>query len=69
MDRRRTSLILGSILREKGRILAGRLVAKKYGSVEKAVDSILEGITTPYRIGEILSDFQIESVREKENEC
>lgn len=55
--RKRTTLILGSIIREKGRELARKLVSDRYGSVEEAIESILEGKTTPYEIGEVLSGF------------
>ena len=55
--RRRTSMVLGSIIREKGRDLARKLVSDRYGSVEKAVEFILEGKTTPYGVGEMLSDY------------
>lgn len=65
--RRRTSLILDSIIREKGRSLARKLVSDRYGSVEEAIESILEGETTPYGIGEMLSEFH-ENKRECENE-
>lgn len=64
---RRTSLILGSIIREKGRNIARKLVSDRYGSVEEAVESILKGETTPYGIGEMLSEF-IDNKRESENE-
>jgi len=55
--RRRTTMVLDSIIREKGRDLARKLVSDRYGSVEKAIESILEGETTPYGIGEMLSDY------------
>lgn len=57
MARRRTSLILASIIREKGREMAERMVADRFGSVEEAVESILRGETTPYGIGGILSEY------------
>jgi LAO/AO transport system kinase len=57
MARRRTSLILESIIREKGREMAREAVAERFGSVEEAVDSILRGETTPYGIGGILSEY------------
>ncbi|MCD4702346.1 MAG: methylmalonyl Co-A mutase-associated GTPase MeaB [Candidatus Aegiribacteria sp.] len=66
--RRRTTLILNSIIREKGRELAKKLVSNRYGSVEKAIESILEGKTTPYGIGEMLSGF-LKNKRENTNEC
>lgn len=57
MARRRTSLILASVIREKGREMAERLVADRFGSVDEAVESILRGETTPYGIGGILSEY------------
>lgn len=54
---RRTKLILNSIIREKGKELARKRIMDRYGSVEQAIESILEGDTTPYRIGEMLSGF------------
>lgn len=66
--RRRATLILNSIIREKGRELARKLILDRYGSIEEAIESILEGKTTPYRIGEMLSGF-LKNKREKENEC
>lgn len=65
--RRRTSLILDSIIREKGKGLARKLVSDRYGSVEEAIESILKGETTPYGIGEMLSKFH-DNKRESENE-
>jgi len=65
---RRTKLILRSIIREKGRELARKHVSDLYGSVEEAIESILEGKTTPYEIGEMLSGF-LKNKRENENEC
>lgn len=65
--RKRTLLILGSIIREKGKELARKLIADRYGSVEKAIEAILEGETTPYGIGRMLSVFQ-EKERENSNE-
>ncbi len=66
--RRRTKLILRSIIREKGKELARKHVSDRYGSIEEAIESILEGKTTPYEIGEMLSGF-LENKRENENEC
>jgi len=54
--RRRTTLILESILREKGRHMAARVVEARFGSIERAVDLILDGKTTPYGIGVLLSE-------------
>lgn len=68
MARRRTSLILASVIREKGREMAERLVADRFGSVEEAVESILRGETTPYGIGGILSEYP-EDQRENDNGC
>ncbi|RKZ09987.1 methylmalonyl Co-A mutase-associated GTPase MeaB [Candidatus Fermentibacteria bacterium] len=65
---RRTALVLNSIIREKGRELARTLIIDRYGSIEEAIESILAGETTPYRIGEILSGF-LKNKRENENEC
>lgn len=65
---RRTTLILNSIMREKGRELARKLILDRYGSVEEAIESIHEGKTTPYRIGEMLSGFLLNK-RENKNEC
>jgi LAO/AO transport system kinase len=65
---RRTALILNSIIREKGRELARKLILDRYGSIEEAMESILDGKTTPYRIGEMLSGF-LKNKRENENEC
>lgn len=53
--RRRTTLILESILREKGRHMAARAVSARFGSLDRAVDLILDGETTPYGIGVLLS--------------
>ncbi len=64
----RTMLILNSIIREKGRELARTLIMDRYGSIEEAIESILEGETTPYRIGEMLSGY-LNNKRENENEC
>jgi LAO/AO transport system kinase len=64
--RRRTSLILDSIIREKGKGLACKLVSDRYGSVEEAIESILKRETTPYGIGEMLSKFH-DNKRESEN--
>jgi LAO/AO transport system kinase len=55
--RRRTSLILEGIIREKGKEIARNLVTGRFGSVEGAVESILRGETSPYGIGVLLSDF------------
>ncbi len=66
--RRRATLILNSIIREKGRELAEKLILDRYGSIEDAIDSIIEGMTTPYWIGEMLSGF-FNNKRENENEC
>lgn len=52
--RRRTCLILESILREKGREMAAAAVVERFGSVDGAVDSIMRGETTPYGIGGLL---------------
>jgi LAO/AO transport system kinase len=57
MARRRTSLILESIIREKGREMARSVVAARFGSLDEAVESILRGETTPYGIGGILSEY------------
>ncbi|NOQ23585.1 MAG: methylmalonyl Co-A mutase-associated GTPase MeaB [Candidatus Aegiribacteria sp.] len=65
---KRTTLILNGIIREKGRELARKLILDRYGSVEEAIESILEGKTTPYRIGEMLSGF-LKNKRENKNEC
>lgn len=65
--RRRTKLILRSIIREKGRELARKHVSDRYGSVEGAVESILQGKTTPYEIGELLSGF-LTNKRENDHE-
>ncbi len=66
--RRRAVLILNSIVREKGRELAQKLILDRYGSIEEAIESILQGKTTPYLIGEMLSGFH-NNKRENENEC
>ena len=66
--RRRATLILNSIIREKGKELAEKLILDRYGSVEDAIESILDGMTTPYWIGEMLSGF-FKNKRENENEC
>ncbi len=66
--RRRSALILNSIIREKGRELAEELILDRYGSIEEAIESTLEGKTTPYWIGEMLSGF-LKNKRENENEC
>jgi LAO/AO transport system kinase len=68
LARRRTSLILGSIIREKGKELSRKLIAERYGSVEEAIEAILEGRTTPYGIGEMLSGRQ-DGNRENLDEC
>ncbi|MCK5115279.1 MAG: methylmalonyl Co-A mutase-associated GTPase MeaB [Candidatus Aegiribacteria sp.] len=65
---RRTALLLNSIVREKGRELAQKLLLDRYGSIEETIESILEGRTTPYWIGEMLSGFH-NNKRENENEC
>ena len=65
---RRTLLILNSIIREKGRELARKLILDRYGSIEEAIESILQGKTTPYWIGEMLSGF-LKNKQENENEC
>lgn len=57
MARRRTTLILESIIREKGRGIATALVRDRYGSIGNAVESIMRGETTPYGIGGILSEY------------
>ena len=57
MARRRTALILESIIREKGREIATALVRERYGSIGNAVESIMRGETTPYGIGGILSEY------------
>lgn len=62
--RRRTSLILGSIIRERGRDLARILVTERFGSVEAAIEAIIKGETTPYEIGEMLSVY-LDNKREK----
>jgi len=62
--RRRTSLILGSIIRERGRDLARILVTERFGSVEAAIEAIIKGDTTPYEIGEMLSVY-LDNKREK----
>lgn len=54
--RRRASLVLESIIRERGREMASELVSRRYGSLENAIDSILRGETTPYGIGGFLSE-------------
>ncbi|MBN2607851.1 MAG: methylmalonyl Co-A mutase-associated GTPase MeaB [Candidatus Fermentibacteraceae bacterium] len=64
MARRRTSLILESIIREKGREMAGAVVAERFGSVDEAVESILRGETTPYRIGSMLSHYPRRAIGE-----
>ena len=56
MARRRTSLILGSIIQEKGREIAGAIISREYGGRKEAVDSILRGNTTPYGIGLMISE-------------
>jgi len=55
--RRRVSLTLESILRERGRELARRIVHREFHSTEKAVDSIIRGDTTPYEIGELIAGY------------
>ncbi len=55
--RRRTSLILKGILREKGKEMAQAVVTDRFGSFDLAVDAVLRGETTPYGIGGILSGY------------
>ena len=55
--KRRTTLILNGIIREKGSELAEKLISEKYGSINGAIESVLSGETTPYMIGEMFSEF------------
>ncbi len=64
--KRRTTLILNGIIREKGSELAKKLISKKYGSTNGAIEKILSGETTPYMIGEMFSGF-LEGIQEKDN--
>jgi len=64
MARRRTSLILESIIREKGREMARSAVAERFGSVDEAVESIMRGETTPYGIGSMLSQYPRRAIGE-----
>ncbi|MBD3277734.1 MAG: methylmalonyl Co-A mutase-associated GTPase MeaB [Candidatus Aegiribacteria sp.] len=57
MARRRTSLILGSIIQEKGREIAGAIISDEYGGRDEAVESILSGDTTPYGIGLMITEY------------
>jgi len=52
--RKRAMLVLESVLREKGRKMAASKVEEMFGGMEKAIDSVLRGETTPYGIGELL---------------
>ena len=64
LDRRsRIRDLLQSVIREKGAALAGSLVAREFGSMDEAIDSVLSGLTTPYRIGGM-----IEGMLERNNE-
>ncbi len=64
--KRRTTLILNGIIREKGSELAKKLISEKYGSINRAIESILSGETTPYMIGEMFSGF-FEGIQDKDN--
>ncbi len=55
--KRRTTLILNGIIREKGSELAKKLISEKYGSINGAIESVLSGETTPYMIGQMFSGF------------
>ena len=64
--KRRTTLILNGIIREKGSELAKKLISEKFGSIDEAIESVLSGETTPYMIGKMFSEF-LEGIQEKEN--
>ena len=64
--KRRTTLILNGIIRERGSELAKKLISGEYGSINKAIESVLSGKTTPYKIGEMFSGF-LEGIQEKDN--
>ncbi len=64
--KRRTTLILNGIIREKGSEIAKKLISDKYGSIKGAIESVLSGETTPYMIGEMFSGF-LEGTQEKDD--
>jgi LAO/AO transport system kinase len=53
-ERSRITALLESVMVERGAAIAAALVAEMFGSLDGAVETILAGGTTPYRIGEML---------------
>jgi LAO/AO transport system kinase len=53
-ERSRVAALLESVMTERGAAIAAAVVAEEFGSLDRAVETILAGGTTPYLIGEML---------------